>query len=82
MDWVSVKDRLPTEEGEYLICFSNDDRSDRILVDSFQYQWRREKISEAEERYYRSEEMSFDPYWNVTHWMPLPAAPKMESGEC
>lgn len=62
-EWISVKDRLPDEFGEYL-----------GLVDEFEF--RGPEIVQFDEdgfqRWYNYE-------WNkshVTHWMPLPEPPE------
>lgn len=70
--WISVEDRLPDEPGLYLIVCEG-------------------KVKAA----YRQANLIFGVYWNndmhggfsiipeskVTHWMPLPEAPKMKGGE-
>ena len=78
--WISVKDRLPSEEGYYLLCsydeVENGNKKIDIYIDTFKHYWIEEEISENERRSYRSEKLCFDPLWNVTHWMPLPAPPE------
>lgn len=62
-EWISVKDRLPSECGKYLGCT---EKGTIIIV-----------------RYYTTDG-GFFGYHNlctITHWMPLPEAPKMKGGE-
>lgn len=66
--WISVKDRLPDKEDEYLAFGYSASNAARWIVvmydprDTFWY------------------ELSSDWDWtdDITHWMPLPAAPKEE----
>ncbi len=84
MEWISVKDRLPTEEGDYLVCCTDEEegvKKNFIHVDTFRRYWVDQNISENERRSFRSEKPCFDPFWNVTHWMPLPAPPE-KNEEC
>lgn len=67
MQWIPVKERMPDAAGEYLVVYRPchwDSVSEKICVgiDSF-----RGKAAWAKKKYQR-----------VTHWMPLPAAPKEE----
>ncbi len=61
--WVSVKDRLPTEKGDYLVayhpCYWDNVVWGTVLVgiDNF-----RGKTTWAKRKYQR-----------ITHWMPLPS---------
>ena len=66
MDWISVKDKLPDEKGEYLVvyhpCWYRDNVSwdvTKVGLDSF-----RGKTTWAKNK-----------YQHVTHWMPLPEPP-------
>ncbi len=66
-EWISVKDRLPSEAGQYLVAYhpcvwENVLDEVRIGIDSF-----RGKNCWAQKKYQR-----------VTHWMPLPEPPKEE----
>ena len=68
-EWISVKDRLPEEEGWYLVYTTPKREHKSINKAMFckGYAWG-----------------NFEPYWrgagghwaNVTHWMPLPEPPK------
>lgn len=70
MEWISVKDRLPSKEGHYLVyedvsSFETNDVSS-FLVDYFNI-YRTEK---------GTVEKWFSSYEDATHWMPLPEPPK------
>lgn len=75
--WISVKDRLPDTEGEYL-CISGDFiyifefAKDLYKVDKYTFDNRKGKSGfyefDGEWGYYEKE--------RVTHWMPLPELPK------
>ena len=70
--WISVKDRLPEEEGWYLVYTTPNREHKSINKAMFckGYAWG-----------------NFEPYWrgagghwaNVTHWMPLPLAPEVKN---
>lgn len=67
MEWINVKDRLPTEKGDYLVAYHPcywDEVEDKVCVgiDNF-----RGKTAWAKKKYQR-----------VTHWMPLPAPPESD----
>ena len=69
--WISVKDRLPEEEGWYLVYTTPNREHKSINKAMFckGYVWG-----------------NFEPYWrgagghwaNVAHWMPMPNPPKGE----
>lgn len=67
-EWISVKERLPEEKGEYFVayhpCWWDDVKYDKRFVglDTF-----RGKTSWARHKFQR-----------VTHWMPLPEPPREE----
>ena len=77
--WISVKDRLPDKEDEYL-CISEDFiyifefAKDLYKVDKYSFDNRKGKSGfyefDREWGYYEKE--------RVTHWMPLPELPKGE----
>lgn len=69
--WISVKDRLPDKDGEYLVCCECEigDFTNRY-IDLVQFDvtyncW-----------YYTDNEYDHILY-NVTHWMSLPELPKL-----
>lgn len=64
-EWVSVKDRLPEESGMYIVT-ANDGHAHRVSFVQWQKKNRMWNLTGA-----RS-------YWRVTHWMPMPQAPKGE----
>jgi hypothetical protein len=70
-NWISVKDRLPEEEGWYLVYTTPNSEYKSINKAMFCKGYALG---------------NFEPYWhgagghwaNVTHWMPLPEPPKGE----
>ena len=64
-DWISTGERLPDEEGRYLIFYTQG-RQRRIFVGD--YLPREERWTGA------------CPDMSVTHWMPLPAPPEENDG--
>lgn len=76
--WISVKERLPEKNGEYLAYYHNGLLEMRIGV--VDYQWVDDKFA----REACPKEGGY-PHWYdyadetiVTHWMPLPEPPKEE----
>ena len=71
-EWISVDERLPEESGEYLTCRCGD------LMTVLRYS-KKHKLFNA----YDHHEKSYSEQYaiSVTHWMPLPEAPKMKGGE-
>ena len=70
-EWISVAERLPEEEGWYLV-YTTPNRGHKSINKAMfckGYAWG-----------------NFEPYWrgagghwaNVTHWMPIPQPPKGE----
>ena len=83
-EWISVKDRLPEEDGDYL-CFSWLNLGGRSVPNHRVLSF----TKRAEDDYdmgYNGEKGAawyrYDSEWgnckadNVTHWMPLPEPPK------
>lgn len=68
--WISVKDRLPEEETEYLCWFGN------FPMGAFARVCRWNKIRGAFWCYSDNAKWAF-----VTHWMPLPEPPKDGDGD-
>jgi hypothetical protein len=67
MEWISVKDRLPSNANRVLIC----DEYGWIWTGS--YEWY--------DLGYRWETTAGDePGCTITHWMPLPALPEDKNG--
>ncbi len=68
--WISVKDRLPAEETEYLCWFGD------FPMGAFARVCRWNKIRGAFWCYSDNAKWAF-----VTHWMPLPEPPKDGDGD-
>ena len=81
--WIPVEERLPEEEGAYIVCVDG-----AVMWDAY-------CMFEGKERWlcydgrpsalyidpYSGKPLRQGPYPRVTHWMPLPAAPKEEAYE-
>lgn len=77
MEWIDVKNELPTSAGEYLVFIDyphyNGSRLDRIMA---------QKIVS-----YYPERDGWVSYWNswacdfITHWQPLPPDPVAEQAQ-
>jgi len=63
-EWISVKDRLPEEEGEFLCCSNIITDEEHIWIEICYFYKSNEWIHYAGE----------DAF--PTHWMPLPEPPK------
>ena len=68
-EWISVEERLPEENGRYLVCVnvSHLAFTNLTIIAVMEY-------GKKHGFYLYSED---EP---VTHWMPLPEAPKMKGG--
>lgn len=70
--WISVKDRLPDapEQGCTMVIVANySETRKKYFVGAAEFQ-----RGNFYDRY--NERMHIDdPYWPITHWMPLPDAP-------
>ena len=69
--WISVKDRLPDKNGEYLCRWINKSVSDaeyESTFGSFGYWF----------DFWEDEYKDWISYEGITHWMPLPEPPKGE----
>ena len=78
MRWIPVEERLPEEEGAYIVCVDGE------------VKWDAYRMFEGVERWlcydgrlnalyidpYSSKPKREPPYPRVTHWMPLPKLPK------
>ena len=62
--WISVKDRLP-EKTQYVLVASNMAKGAFYALFNF---------SRTGDHWF-SQEGTDDPYYHITHWMPLPTAP-------
>lgn len=83
MNWISVKDRLPEKDGQYLIYY-NDDGFRGVWIDNFavnlsnvSYCFKGKNRSGwfSYELDY-SGQYNYEETTSVTHWMPLPEPPK------
>ena len=80
--WISVNDRLPEQDGEYL-CASTYSAINQVLLRIRSFS---KKLSDVSEYYLGDKNhagwYSYDSEYgyysddNVTHWMPLPEPPK------
>lgn len=78
--WIPVTERLPEEDGEYLVWFGRNMFEHYAEVRYFakdgeavdKYDLRHEKNV----WYYYDSEWGYVACCNVTHWMPLPEPPK------
>lgn len=61
--WISVKDRLPEEYGDYLVVYKN--YNDKDVIDVFTYAF-------DTKQGYACWVDDFEEDTSVTHWMPLP----------
>ena len=68
MNWISVKNRLPAEDGFYLVG-GGDERGRLVTILYYDSQSKKCKGHGAERVYDVSD---------VTHWMPLPKPPEVE----
>ena len=82
MEWISVKDRLPKEEGYYLVC---DTSSDYIMPSPYMAEykfhwikpmWGKVTVNKSDGFYVYSHDYRDYEEDNATHWMPLPELPK------
>jgi len=77
MEWISVKDRFPSNEEYYLVT----DGTDRIAIACFCVQknsfWPDNLDDNYIDCYYKNywEEFEVD---NITHWIPLPLPPDIK----
>ena len=67
-EWISVKDRLPEEKGQYLVtyhpCHWDNVEENTICVGT--------------DSFVNGKRWAKNKYQRVTHWMPLPEPPKGE----
>lgn len=79
-EWISVKDRLPEEDGCYL-TYASDSTAGFVVT----FRFAEDGESVDEEDLYRLKNVWYDygeygyyPIEGITHWMPLPEPPKGE----
>ena len=81
-EWISVKDRLPENDGSYLVTLNSFGGRKYINVRWFAKDG--EAVDEYELAgqenvwYYHDSEWGYISIDSVTHWMPLPQPPKGE----
>ena len=81
-EWISVDDRLPEEDGDYLVTKKY--FGGRQIIDVCAFAKDGETVSKydlAEGKniwYFYDNEYGYISTITVTHWMPLPALPKGE----
>ena len=80
MRWIPVEERLPEEEGIYAVCVDGEVKWDVYCMFEGKERWfcYDGRINEFYIDPYSSEPTREPPYPMVTHWMPLPKAPKEE----
>ena len=72
MEWINVKDRLPSKENQHIVCLINEkpllccvhDATVCLTKDQVSFYWPTKKW------------MKDVYYGEVTHWMPLPEPPE------
>ncbi len=72
LEWISVEDKLPTENGNYLVCIDGD-------VFYLTAKWVKNHFKFLARGYGLTEDFTDWRYCEgvkVTHWMTLPAAPQ------
>lgn len=78
MRWIPVEERLPEEQGEYIVFVDGKVTTDFYCVCEDIKRWL-SYDGGFNSRYfdpYSSKPKREPPYPRVTHWMPLPKAPK------
>ena len=73
-EWISVEERLPKEDGCYITYTNANGKSNGVIAQSLVTKTIRGQTVRRWEWQTR-----ISP-WKVTHWMPLPEAPKMKGG--
>ena len=81
-EWINIKDKLPTENGKYLCCYS-DAVNGSPIIEILYYTKNVCKICDYyfgdEDHagwYYNDSEWGYSEMNTITHWAPLPTAPK------
>ena len=75
-EWISVKDKLPNEDGDYLCCWGNK------YIRIYSFAKNLSKIDRYDFCGKKTGWYDLDSEWgyyeisSVTHWMPLPELPK------
>ena len=66
-EWISVDERLPENYGEYICCTGH-----KTIM---------QLVYNPKHRLFNVSYDNVECAMKVTHWMPLPEAPKMKGGE-
>lgn len=79
MEWISVEDRLPEYETNVLVAMQGGISVGAISDEGDGWMW---SVADYIGGDLASAEcMCDDDYSAITHWMPLPEAPKVKAGE-
>ena len=80
MRWIPVEERLPEEEGLYIVCVDGEVKWDAYCMFEGVERWLcyDGRLNALYIDPYSSKLTREPPYPRVTHWMPLPSAPKEE----
>jgi hypothetical protein len=73
--WISVKDRLPDEDGEYLISMYH-----RFMIGGIYKKYTGRFVAKYYAEYKEWRIMN-DVCTSVTHWMPMPKPPKEDNAK-
>ena len=78
MRWIPVEERLPNEEGTYIVCVDGEVKFDAYCMLEGIERWicYDGSINALYIDPYSSKPLRDGPYPRVTHWMPLPQPPK------
>lgn len=81
MRWIPVEERLPEEEGVYIVCVDGEVKWDAYCMFEGVERWLcyDGRLNALYIDPYSSKLTREPPYPRVTHWMPLPSAPKEAS---
>jgi hypothetical protein len=74
-EWISVDERLPESEGDFLVWNKEQKRTEIRFFYRLPPNYPVESHPEIREYF-----GNFKDYKRITHWMPLPEAPKMKGG--
>ena len=83
MRWIPVEERLPEEEGTYIVCVDGEVKYDAYCVCGGVERWLcyNGTLSALYIDPYSSKPLRDGPYPRVTHWMPLPPGPSAKGEE-
>ena len=78
MRWIPVEERLPEEEGTYIVCVDGEVKYDAYCMFEGVERWLcyDGRLNALYIDPYSSKLTREPPYPRVTHWMPLPQPPK------